>query len=85
MTDQRGWWAWLGEAHHQQILKFVGGAIAALAVALWTVFTFFYSPQTPDPASDEPPRVSADEGSVAVGGDVKGSTITVNGGEDKQE
>lgn len=85
MEEQRGLWAWLGEPRNQQILKFTGGAIAALAVALWTVFTFFYSVQPPKAPSEETPTVSADDGSIAVGGDVKGSTITVIGGEEKRE
>jgi hypothetical protein len=54
---------------------YVGCGIAAVIGALWTAFVYFH------PASGEKPsppqkQIEADCGSVAIGGDVSGATVT---------
>jgi hypothetical protein len=57
--------------------------VAALATGAWAVFTYLVPPndRTPKPPAHEldRPSASADDGSVAVGGNVSGSSISVGG------
>jgi hypothetical protein len=66
-------WRWL--QRNQKPLALLGPAIAAVAVAAWTVFTYFDQGS----AGNAGPRVQADHG-VAAGGNIEGSTITIEGG-----
>lgn len=69
-------WRWLGRSSNQKIVTLLGSAIAAVAIAAWTVFTYF--DQGGGEASSS---VEADHG-VAAGGNIEGSTITIEGGSD---
>jgi hypothetical protein len=70
-------WGWLQRSGNQRLLSLAGAAIAAVAVAAWTVFTYF------DQGSREHagPTVQADH-EVAAGRDIRGSRITLEGGPD---
>jgi len=67
-------WAYLGDESNLKRLAFIGGGLAAVIGALWTAFIYFH------PVPGEKPKVQAgveaDCGSVAIGGDVSGATIT---------
>jgi hypothetical protein len=58
---------WFRDRGNQQLLKLLGPAVAAVALAVWTVFTYFDSSGTTGR-----PSVEADRGGVAVGGHVGG-------------
>ncbi len=68
-------WRWLQRSRNQKVLALLGPAIAAVAVAAWTVFSHFHQ----DDGRDGGPRVQADHG-VAAGGNIERSTITIEGG-----
>lgn len=68
-------WAWLQRSSNQKVLALLGPAIAAVAVAAWTVFTYFDQGS----AGKAGPSVQADHG-VAAGGNIGNSTITIEGG-----
>jgi hypothetical protein len=66
--------AFLREEGNRALLGWIGGGLAAAIGALWTAFVYFH------PAEGEKPKVpagvTAECGSVALGGDVIGGTIT---------
>ena len=68
-------WRWLRRSSNQKVLALLGPAVAAVAVAAWTVFTHFQQ----EDGRDAGTRVQADHG-VAAGGNIEGSTIRVDGG-----
>ncbi len=68
-------WRWLQRSSNQRVLALLGPAIAAVAVAAWTLFSHFHR----DDGRDAGPRVQADHG-VAAGGNIEGSTVTIEGG-----
>jgi hypothetical protein len=70
-------WRWLKRTNNRALLAFIGSGIAAVAVAAWTVFV--YLDQHSDGAGK--PNVQAEHG-VAAGGDIDGSTITIDGQSD---
>ncbi|MGO8843937.1 MAG: hypothetical protein ACLQFI_01000 [Methylocella sp.] len=68
-------WSFLKAEDNQKLLGWIGGGLVIAAGGLWAVFVHFYpSPE----AKPEPPQkqIEADCGSVAIGGDVSGATIT---------
>jgi hypothetical protein len=73
--------AFLRDEGNRALLGWIGGGIAAVIGALWTAFVYFH------PASGEKPsppqkQIEAECGSVAIGGDVSGATVTAgNSGE----
>jgi hypothetical protein len=61
---------------NRALLGWIGGGLVVLATGLWAVYVHFYpSPE----AKPGPPQkqIEAECGSVAIGGDVSGATITV--------
>jgi hypothetical protein len=65
----------LRDEGNRALLGWIGGGLAVVIGALWTAFVYFHS------AADEksgPPQkqIEADCGSIAIGGDVSGTTIT---------
>jgi len=67
-------WQILENEKNRQVLGWLGGGAAIVAGGLWALVTFFYSPQ---PAS-QPSNVTVEApGGVGAGGDIRGSTITV--------
>jgi hypothetical protein len=70
-------WQWLRRPSNQKLLALVGPAVAALAVAAWTVFTYLDQREE----GSTRPSVQADHG-VAAGRDIEGSRITIEGASD---
>lgn len=66
--------AFLRDEGNRALLGWIGGGLAAVIGALWTAFVYFH------PAEGEKSKaqagVKAECGSVALGGDVIGGTIT---------
>jgi hypothetical protein len=60
----------LRDEGNRALLGWIGGGVVAVIGALWTAFIYFH------PASDAKPKVEASCGSVALGGNVSGATIT---------
>lgn len=79
-NDARGksWpWLFLRAKRSQQALAWLGGGLVVVATGAWAASVYFFpleKTRTPQPST----KVEAGPGGVAVGGDVKGSTITVN-------
>ena len=67
-------WLFLENEKNRQVLGWLGGGAVIVAGGLWAMVTFFYSPQ-PAPQSS---HVTVEApGGVGAGGDIRGSTITV--------
>ena len=55
-------------------VRWLGGGVVALAGSIWALVTFY----SPDDAARRPSNVTVEApGGVAAGGDISGSTITV--------
>jgi hypothetical protein len=65
-------WSFVGYKN-REILTWIGGGLAMIIAGLWTVFVYL-SRLAKTTASS--PSVEASCGSVGVGGDVTGTTIT---------
>ena len=65
-------WRFLRDKRNQQVLGWLGGGLVVAATGLWVVLVYFY----PSVESPNPAKVQADCGSVAIGGNVSGATIT---------
>jgi hypothetical protein len=61
-------WSFARHPSNRAVLSWIGAGIAAVAVALWTVFIYLAPPKSE-------PGVRADCGGVAAGRDIKGSDI----------
>ena len=86
---------WLKDSSNQNLLKFLGGAVVAIAVAGWTAYSTVFPKETPKPtapavvvsaippASTVPPitnqTINAASGSAAIG-NVTGGSVTINVG-----
>jgi hypothetical protein len=67
-------WQFLQDEKNQRMLTLIGGGLVVVG-GLWTAFVYFF----PAPeAKHGPPQkqIEAKCGSVAIGGDVSGTTIT---------
>ncbi|MGH6833990.1 MAG: hypothetical protein ACREC9_00230 [Methylocella sp.] len=74
-------WEFFLDEKNQRMLTLIGGGVAVVVGALWTAYVYFF----PAPeAKPSPPqhRIEADCGSVAIGGDVSGATITAGSSND---
>ena len=70
-------WQFLQDEKNQRMLTLVGGGLVVVVGGLWTAFVYFFP--APEAKSGSPQnRIEADCGSVAVGGDVTGATITTS-------
>jgi hypothetical protein len=67
--------AFLRNEGNRALLAWIGGGLVMLATGLWTVFIHFYPTPEAKPAPLQK-QIEADCGSVAIGGDVSGATIT---------
>ena len=45
-------WIWLGEPKNQEILKLIGGSLAAILVGGWAVYTYFHPRPSPSAIAD---------------------------------
>jgi hypothetical protein len=66
-------WTFLKDPANREALGWIGAGIVAVAGGVWAVVKFF---SKKDNGSSEP-RVSAEDGSAAVGGDNIGSPINI--------
>lgn len=54
-------WQWLSKPKNQTTLKFLGGGVAVVVVAAWTVFIYFHKPEPPAPSPDSSTHISVSE------------------------
>ena len=67
-------WVWLKRSTNQKTLALIGSGIAAVAIAVWTVYAHFY----PNKPGGSTPSVQV-EGGVGAGGDISvGGDIKIN-------
>ena len=74
-----GLWGFLRDKGNQHVLGWLGGGLIVVATGLWVVFVYFFpAPKSPEAKSPEPTpaSVQANCGSIAIGGNVTGATIT---------
>ena len=74
-------WAFLTDPANRAVLSWLGGGLVVALGGAWMVFTYFRpSSSTDKKAGNEPAKVTAEHGSVAIGRDNKGSSpITIAG------
>ncbi len=81
-------WEFLRNEQNRLVLGWLGGGLVVAATGAWAAFIYFHpltkSPAPPHPnvdASDtaKPPSIHANCGSVVIGGNVSGGTITTGG------
>jgi hypothetical protein len=68
-------WSLLQDGKNQRVLTLIGGGLAVAAGGPWAAFVHFYPAPEAKPAPPQN-RNEAECGSVAIGGDVSGATIT---------
>jgi hypothetical protein len=70
------WW-FLKAEENQKLLGLIGGGLVVVVVigGLWTAFVYFFPAPDHKPSSPQK-QIEAECGSVAIGGDVSGATIT---------
>jgi hypothetical protein len=71
-------WTFLLQKENREVLGWIGGGVVVAAGALWAVFVFFWTPSA-DSGGEPQVNVEASDGSLAVGGDLTGSTIQIGG------
>lgn len=69
-------WGWLSDPNNQDTLALLGGGVVVVAGGFWTVIRYAFRPKPAATGSDS--GVNASDGSVAVGGDMKGNTVTMH-------
>ncbi|MGC2223097.1 MAG: hypothetical protein WA624_12390 [Methylocella sp.] len=72
-------WQFLQDEKNQRMLTLIGGGLAVAVGALWTAFVYFFPTHEVKPSPPQS-KIEADCGSVAIGGDVSGATITAGSG-----
>ncbi len=65
-------WAFVQDPGNRAALSWIGGGIVVVIGGLWAAFKFF--------ASKKRPTVSASNGGVAAGRDIRDNTINTRGG-----
>ena len=68
-------WLFLHRKRNREVLAWLGGGLAAVAGAAWVVFVYLDKPSST--STNTGPDVQATGGSVAAGGNIEGSTITI--------
>jgi hypothetical protein len=68
-------WSFLKSEENQKLIGWIGGGLVIAAGGLWAVFVHFFPAPEPKPSPPQK-QIEAECGSVAVGGDVSGATIT---------
>ena len=72
-------WGFLRDKRNQQVLSWLAGGLVVAVTGLWAAFVYFFpAPKSPEAKSPEPTpaSVQANCGSIAIGGNVTGATIT---------
>jgi hypothetical protein len=65
-------WSFVGQKRNREILTWIGGGLTVAIAGLWTALVYFSTP----PKTPHPPSVEANCGSIGIGGNVSGATIT---------
>jgi hypothetical protein len=68
-------WQFLQDEKNQRMLTLIGGGLVVVVGGLWTAFVYFFSAPEAKPGPPQK-QIEAECGSVAIGGDVSGATIT---------
>ncbi len=68
-------WDYLRDEANFRVVAGIGGGLAVVIGAIWTVFVWFRPSASEKPSAPQK-QIEADCGSVAIGGDVSGATIT---------
>jgi hypothetical protein len=68
-------WDFLKDGSNQAVLNWIAGGIAAVGAGIWAVVKLVARNGDHKPTK---PSVSADRGSIAAGGDIKGSWVNIN-------
>jgi hypothetical protein len=71
-----GFWSFLGSKKNQQTIAWLGSGIVIVVAGLWTAFVYFFPPRGDGGQGKR--EVSASHGGVAVGGNVRNSTINAS-------
>ena len=67
-------WAFLNDPGNRAVLSWVGGGMVVVVGGIWAVVKFFFKK---DDNRGAKPGVSAEGGSVAIGGDNRNSPISI--------
>ncbi len=67
------WWARISNEHNQRTWKFIGGGIAAVVAAAWTLLVYLQD-SSKYPPTKPAPIVTALQGGIAAGGNVTAAT-----------
>jgi hypothetical protein len=70
-------WAFLQDGSNQAVLGWIGGGAVVVVGGIWAVFKFFVAETKKSPPA---PTVSATNGGVAAGRDIRDSKIDTRGG-----
>jgi hypothetical protein len=70
-------WAYIQDPDHRELLGWIGGGVVVIVGGLWTAFTFAPKDKAKPPPG---PTVSASNGGVAAGRDIRGNKIDTRGG-----
>jgi hypothetical protein len=68
-------WQFLQDEKNQRMLTLIDSGLVVVVGGLWTAFVYFFPAPEHKPNSPQK-QIEADCGSVAIGGDVSGATIT---------
>ncbi len=68
-------WQFLQDETNLRLLTLIGGGLAVVIGGLWTAFVYFFPAPEAQPGPPQK-QIEAECGSVAIGGDVSGATIT---------
>jgi hypothetical protein len=68
-------WQILQDEKNQRMLTLIGGGLAVVIGGFWAAFVYFFPAPEHKPNSPQK-QIEADCGSIAIGGDVSGATIT---------
>jgi hypothetical protein len=69
-------WTFVSDANNRAVLGWIGGGIVVVTGGVWAVITFFMQKGQKGSA---PPNVSASNGGVAAGRDIRNSKIDTRG------
>ena len=70
-------WAFLQDESNRPVLGWIGGGIVVVVGGIWAAFKFFVAEKKKKPPA---PTVSATNGGVAAGRDIRDSKIDTRGG-----
>jgi hypothetical protein len=72
-------WGFLQDESNRTVLTWIGGGIVVVAGGCWTIIRFLISKKEKGERAAVP-HVTASQGAVAAGGDIRDSRIDTRGG-----